>query len=144
MFVNNSLIQHLCDLFNKPDINIADAIFASHFVAHVPLMPVLGRSGYKSFLGAFYDAFPDFRQEIHNTVVTNDWVVIQVTYHGTQQGEFLGIPSTGFVITMPGILMFRVENGLIVENWTEVDILSVVQQISIARQLSPNPWLSAN
>lgn len=144
MFVNNPLVQQLCDLFSKHDFNVADGIFASHFVAHVPLMPLLDRFGYKSFVQSFYAAFPDFRQEIHNMVVTQDWIVIQVTYHGTQHGDFLGIPSTDCVITLPCILMFRIEDDLIVENWTEMDIFGVVNQISTARQLCPNPQLSAN
>ncbi|MBA3868339.1 MAG: ester cyclase [Anaerolineae bacterium] len=71
-------------------------------------------------------------------------MVIQVTYHGTQHGDFLGIPSTDCVITLPCILMFRIEDDLIVENWTEMDIFGVVNQISTARQLCPNPQLSAN
>ena len=123
-------IQRFDDMFNRPDLSIVDEIFTPIFVAHVPLMPMLNRSNYKGFWQSFYAAFPDFRQNIHDSIMTADKLVLRVTFSGTHEGNFLGIPATGCPITIPGIFIFRVENHLVVENWTEMDIFGVVRQIS--------------
>ena len=118
-------IQRFDDMFNRPDISIADEIFAPHFVARVPLMPPLNRSNFKGFWQSFYAAFPDFRQDIRDYIMTTDRLVLRVICSGTHQGDFLGIPATGRPITIPGICIFRVENQMVVENWTELDIFGV-------------------
>ena len=123
-------IQRFDDMFNRPDMSIADEIFAPIFVAHVPLMPILNRSNFKGFWQSFHAAFPDFRQDIHDSIMTADRLVLRVTYSGTHQGDFLGIAATGCQITIPGIFIFRIENHLVVENWTELDIFGVMRQIS--------------
>jgi predicted ester cyclase len=117
-------------MFNKPDMRIADEIFAPCFIAHFPVTPRLNRSNFKGFIDSFYDAFPDFRMEIDDTIVTNDRLVLRVIYYGTHNGDFMGIPATGCEVTMHGMTIFRIENGIAYESWTEIDLLGVVQQIS--------------
>ena len=123
-------IQRFDDMFNKPDIRIADEIFAPHFVAHLPLAPILDLPNIKSFVQGFYAAFPDFRQEVNDSIVTSNRLVLRVTYYGTHMGDFMGIPATGRTVTMPGIGIFHIENGLIVENWAEIDVFGVMHQVS--------------
>ncbi len=123
-------IQRLNTMFNKPDLTIANEIFAQHFVGHVPMMPILNRGGYMDFFESFYVAFPDFRQDIHDSIITHDRVALRVTYHGTQHGAFLGIPATGCAIKIPTMSIFRIADDLIVENWMEMDIFGVIRQIS--------------
>ena len=123
-------IRHFDDMFNKPDMRIADEIFAQHFKAHFPLTPTLNRTNFKNFIDGFYEAFPDFMMQICDTVLTDNRLVLRVTYFGSHRGNFMRIPATGCEIMMPGIIIFRIEDGLVVENWTEVDMLGVVQQIS--------------
>src|SRR6185503_14863622 len=99
-------IQRFEAMLNKPDMSIAEEIFAPHFVAHFPLVPVLTRANFKSFIQSFYDAFPDFIMEINDSIITSDHMVLRVTYYGTHKGDFLGIAATGCQITMPGISIF--------------------------------------
>lgn len=123
-------IPRFTDMVNKPDLDIADEIFASDFVAHVPMMPLLNRAAFKSFMKSFYEAFPDFRMQINDSIVTSHRLILRVTYSGTHWGDFLGITATGYQITLPTISVFRIEKNLITENWTEMDIFGVVGQIS--------------
>lgn len=138
-------VQLFNDMINKPCISIADESFTPHFTAHVPMMPVLNCLGFKSFVQSFQSSFPDFRQEIHDTIVRADRIVLRLTYYGTQQGDFLGIPATGSEVMMPAIGIFRIEDDLIVENWMEMDILGVIGQISKLSPLASDGYLqSAN
>jgi len=123
-------ISRFDDMFNKPNIDIADEIFAPHFQAHFPLMPTLELAAFKNFIKSFYDAFPDFMMQICDTILTDDRLVFRVAYFGSHKGNFMGIPATGYEIMIPGIIIFRIEEGIVVENWTEIDILGAIQQMS--------------
>jgi steroid delta-isomerase-like uncharacterized protein len=124
------LIQRFDDMFNMPDMSIADEILAPLFVAHVPLMPTLNRAHFKSFIESFYDAFPDFGLEINDSIMTNERLVLRLTFCGTHDGDFLGIATTGQEVLISGMSIFQIENGLIVENWMEMDIFGAIRQIS--------------
>jgi predicted ester cyclase len=117
-------------MFNIPDLSIAEGIFAPHFVAHTPMMLILNRSSFTGFIGGFYDAFSDFIMEINDRIVTDDRLVLRVTYYGTHNGNFVGIAGTGRLITMPAICIFRIENDQVVENWMEIDVFDAIRQIS--------------
>jgi predicted ester cyclase len=123
-------IRRFDDMFNKPDIAIADEIFAPHFQAHFPLTPTLDLSTFKNFITSFYVAFPDFMMQICDTIPTDDRLIFRVAYFGSHKGDFMGIPATGCDVVMHGIIIFRIEEGIVVENWTEIDILGVIQQVS--------------
>ena len=69
--------------------------------------------------------------------------MLRVTYHGTQQGDFLGIPAVGCAVTIPAISIFRIADGLVVENWMEMDIFGVLRQISNGKALAANRYVQS-
>jgi len=50
---------------------------------------------------------------------------------GTHEGEFRGIPATGNKVEVSGIMMTRIENGIIVEDKEEADMLGFMQQLGM-------------
>jgi predicted ester cyclase len=50
---------------------------------------------------------------------------------GTQQGEFMGIPPTNKPVKVSYIDLWRVENGQFVENWVQMDMLGLMQQLGV-------------
>ena len=58
-----------------------------------------------------------------------DKVVARWTSFGTHSGEFMGVPATGRFLTTSGITIFRLEDGKIVEEWSESDMLGMLQQV---------------
>ena len=117
-------------IFDGPNIDIADTIFAPDFVGHAPLAPDLDREGWKGYVASFYAAFPDLTEEVNQVIVSKDRVVLHVTYTGTHDGPLFGIEPTGKTITMEGVGIFRFnEDGLAVENWAVLDIAAILAQI---------------
>ena len=47
----------------------------------------------------------------------------------THTGEFNGIPPTGKQVTWTEIHIYRLENGKIAEQWSEIDLLGLLVQL---------------
>ena len=56
-------------------------------------------------------------------------MALRFTFHGSHQGEFMGIAPTGKQVTMSGINIFRIADGKIVEMWNQEDVLGMMQQL---------------
>jgi len=58
-----------------------------------------------------------------------DRVCSRTVIYGTQTAEWMGVPPTGKVITMPGISIHRIVDGKITDDWASVNMLDVMQQL---------------
>lgn len=59
-----------------------------------------------------------------------DKVVVRVTFRGTHQSPFMGIPPTGKQVTATGVELARLAGGKIVqEGWHYYDHLSLLHQL---------------
>jgi steroid delta-isomerase-like uncharacterized protein len=132
MSINEEVfVRRFVEMFNQFDMSIADEIFAPHFKAQLPLVPAaLDRSGFKSFMLGIYDAFPNLMLKLEDTIHSADRSVLRVTFTGTHKGAFIGLPPTGNKIRVSAIYIFHMKDGLAVENWTNIDFLEVISQIS--------------
>ena len=80
-------------------------------------------------VAAFRAAFPDFQIHVEQTIREGDMVVSYWTATGTHEGEWLGIPATGKKVEYPGVNIFRIACGKIVESWGVANHLGLIQQI---------------
>jgi predicted ester cyclase len=90
-----------------------------------------GPSAVEAHLRAIRTTFPDFTLQTHEVVAEGDWVALRVTAAGTHLGEWLGIKPSGKRITLRGINLDRVSNGLIVEHWGEADTVGMLAQMGL-------------
>jgi predicted ester cyclase len=60
-----------------------------------------------------------------------DKVATRKTFHGTHQGEFMGILPTGQQVSMGLIDIVRIADGRVVEHWSMGDNLGMMQQLGI-------------
>ena len=109
-----------------------DELLDPAFVLHdaPPGLPP-GIEGCKVIDVMFRTAFPDYKHTIHDLIADGDKVVARWTFHGTHQGDFQGLPPTGKKVTLPGISVFRLENGKIMDDWTISDTYSMMQQLGV-------------
>jgi steroid delta-isomerase-like uncharacterized protein len=85
----------------------------------------------KQFFGMVHQAFPDLHAEVHDVIAEGELVAARVTYTGTHQGEFLGIPATGKQTITNGVDLFRMQNGRQAEHWGGPDTLSFLVQLGV-------------
>ena len=118
------------ELQGEGNFELFDELFADDFLDHTP-QP--GRTPDKDGARALYHvlraAFPDFHAEIHWQAADGDLVTTYKTYHGTYEGDFLGVPATGRKIHFETVDAMRVRDGRIVEHWGVANLFSLMQQL---------------
>lgn len=114
------------------DFALFEELFADDFVDHTPQPGTTAdKDGVRVLYHRLRDAFPDFRPQIHWQSVDGDLVTTFKTYHGTHQGDFLGIAPTGRTVQFETVDAMRVRNGRIVEHWGVANLYSVLGQLGI-------------
>lgn len=117
------------ELFNDHDLSIADEIFSPNFQSSLPGAPPLDKEGWKAYVQTFWDAFPDLYQETHDVIATEDRLVLRLTYRGSHQAAFQGIPPTGKPVAVRAFGVNHIENGAITVNLVQLDVLGLLQQL---------------
>lgn len=121
-------------LFTKGDLGAVDEYLADDFVNHDPPLGVTAdREGMRQVGAMFRAAFPDWRSEPGLLVGEDDLVVEHFTASGTQHGEIFGVPASGRPVTLPGINIWRVRDGGIVERWGRLDELGLLRQLGLVQ-----------
>lgn len=129
---NKALSRQLREEFDKRNWAVVNELFAPNVVMHFAGNPEpLDREGLEQMLRMFYSAFPDLHHTFDDQIAEGDKVVLRLTFRGTHQGEFQGIPPTGKEIAITAIVVDRIEGGKIVEHWSNMDNLSLMQQLGV-------------
>lgn len=128
---NKAVLRRFVEEFQSGhDVAVAEELLADDFVDHSPFGPLPpDRNGVFALFGMMFAAFPDFRAEIHQQFAEGDCVVTRKTFHGTHQGEFMGIPPTGTEFAFDVIDIVRVRDGKMVEHWNVVDAMALMTQL---------------
>jgi predicted ester cyclase len=90
-----------------------------------------GAEGVRQQFDAFRTAFPDFRATILDQVAEGDKVVTRKVFHGTHQGDLMGIQPTGRQVEIRVIDIVRIRDGKIAEHWNVVDQLGLMRQLGV-------------
>jgi steroid delta-isomerase-like uncharacterized protein len=91
----------------------------------------LDQNGYKAFMSALLEAFPDSRVVVDDVIAEGNKVAVRHRLQGTHKAEFQGVPATGRQVDVNGIVVFRIENGMIAEAWLNADIMGMMQQLDV-------------
>ncbi|WP_292487183.1 ester cyclase [Methanohalobium sp.] len=125
---NKALIRHVVEKAWKP--SVIEEFCASDYVIHFG-RETLTRDDLIEFMSMLHSALMDLRFTADDIIAEGDKVVTRWTASGTHQGVFQGIQPTGNQVVFTGITISRIENGIIVEDWEEVDQLNFTQQFGV-------------
>ena len=115
---------------NKPEV--FDEIMSADIVDHAPFPDQApGLEGFKGVFAMVLSAFPDYHSTVEDQIAEGDKVVTRFISEGTHQGELMGIAPTGNRVRVTGIDIDRVEEGKIVEHWSEADLLGMMTQLGV-------------
>jgi len=124
----HQLADRYVEMINAHDPDAVDRFVAEDYVNHNAFVAD-GREANRQFWTAFFAGLPDVRVTMEDLVVSGDRVVGRFVYRGTHTGDLMGIPATGQPVEMRSIDIWRVQNGMFVEHWDELNLLQVFQQI---------------
>ena len=128
---NKALVRREYELgVNPKNFSVRDEVLSSTFVAHFPgHPPIQGIDAFRQFTAAFFTAFPDLTTTIEDLMAEGDKVAVRQTWRGTHTTDFLHIPPTGKQVTFTSIEIYRVSGGKLAEEWVEIDMLGLLQQL---------------
>ena len=117
------------ELINGKNLEIIDELLTADSVDHT--FGSQGVEASKQFFGMLFQAFPDLRAEVHDVIAEGELAAARVTYSGSHEGEFIGIPATGRQARVSGVDFFRMQDGRQAEHWGGPDMASLLQQLGV-------------
>ncbi len=130
---NKALVRRFVDeVQSKGNIDAIDGFCSPEFINHsAPAGVPSNREGVKLVTAMFRQAFPDSYFTVEDMIAEGDKVATRKTFHGTHEGEFLGIPPTGRPVSIGLIDIVRVADGRVVEHWSIGDSLGMMEQLGV-------------
>jgi steroid delta-isomerase-like uncharacterized protein len=121
------------EIWNGARYEKMEEYVSRNFVGHATStsQEVEGAEGAKQFFIELRNAFPDIHFTITDQVAEGDKVVTFWEAKGTHMGDFKGLPPTGKHFRITAIDIDRLEHGKVVECWTNMDALGLLQQLGV-------------
>jgi len=125
------LMSTFVKFINTADEKLANEIVSQKAVFFVPTSPepLKGAEGYMSVLGMMRSGFSDIQWTLEETVIEDNRVAARFTMKGTHNGTFMGIPASGKNISVQATNFYEFEDGKIVKEYGQPDLLSLLIQI---------------
>lgn len=138
--------QQLADVYvamlNTHDPDLVDQLVSEAYINHNPYVDD-GREANRQFWTGFFAGLPDLSATMEDLVVAGDRVVGRFVYRGTHTGELMGVPASGKAVEMRSIDIWRVQDGMFVEHWDELNLLQLFQQMGVLPPLGGEPGAQA-
>jgi steroid delta-isomerase-like uncharacterized protein len=123
-------LRFIDEFQTKGDVAVAAELLTDDFVDRTPFGPIPPtKAGVIQLFAMLRGAFPDLRAEVHDMLVDGDKVATRKTFHGTHDGEFMGIAPTGGAVSWDVIDIVRHRDGKLVEHWNVVDAYGLMHQL---------------
>ena len=126
------------EVWNARRLEVADEIVAADCITRQLRssdgpMPSASRGpdALKEHVRSWLAAFPDLMWEIEAVVTQGDRVVTWAMARGTHEGQWLGIAPTGRRVAIQCVVLHRVADGRIAEDWVVTEALGIFQQLGI-------------
>src|ERR1700722_16556547 len=127
---NKILIRRFVDALNSGSPSALEEFISADYVYHNPALPdVKDFATLKQFNAMSSAAFPDLHFNIEDLIAEGDKIVYRYSATGTHKGALSGIPATGNTVTITGMVISRIANSKVQEDWEQTDMLGLMQQL---------------
>ena len=129
-----ALVKKSIEVWNTGDEALAKQIFTIGFTfnmvdhANPGLKGIQGILDYSKFLRT---AYPDMKYTPNWMVVDGDMVITQMSFKGTNTGPRGDTPPTGKTVTLSSILVAKIKDGKISEEWVYTNEAAIYRQLGI-------------
>jgi len=132
---NQDLVEKYIQAWNNQDFEIMDGCLDPDFKVYIPSSAEepMSVEQFREWLKVIFTAFPDSHYEVKDIFCERNRICVRWTYSATQQGDYMGLPATGRKVSGSAIEIFRVGNGKILEERSEMDALGLMQQLGLVK-----------
>ena len=131
---NVVMVRHyLEEVIHQGNVDAIDESIATNHSLNWPgsPSPMCGPEGFKQLLILYASAFPDLSWTTEEVTAQGETVVASLRARGTHQREVMGMIPTGKQVTWTEMHIFRVADGKLVEHWTNLDQVGLLQQFGV-------------
>jgi steroid delta-isomerase-like uncharacterized protein len=104
-------------------------LHADDIAHHGPDGTVTGVEKFADHDFGLFDTVPDLTFVVEEVFGTENRATARFMLRGTDEGELFGVEPTGEQFELTSTSVFHVEDGQIVEIWTEADRLGLLEQL---------------
>jgi predicted ester cyclase len=127
---NKAVIRRFAEEFKvKANVNVIEETHAASCVFHLPDPSATTRDAMKMLGGAIFKAFPDVKPVTEELLAIDDKVIERTSVTATHKGEFNGVPPTNRSVRWSELHIYRLKDGQVVEQWSEINMLGLLAQI---------------
>jgi predicted ester cyclase len=116
--------RYMDDAVNGGDLTVIDETHAPTYRAHVPSRPdeLRTREDLRRQITGVRANYPDGRFTIEDLIAAEDKVVVRYFLRGTHATKGKAVAASGFMV-------FRIDEGKVVEYWGQADDLTIGRQL---------------
>jgi steroid delta-isomerase-like uncharacterized protein len=134
---NTAVIERMFDeLVNQGRLELVDELFDPGFTSQTS-QETLDRDGFREFVRAWREAFPDVHCQVGDLVAEGDRVAWSVRATGTHRGDFMGIPATGRRVDFESLNIAEFRDGRGYRHKVIMDLPTLLAQLGV--QTTPMP-----
>jgi predicted ester cyclase len=128
-------------VFYQHDPDLASEYLRREMKWHGGLLgAVEGPENVTAMLRDFIGALPDLHAVEQDMVAAGDTVAVRYVVEATHEGNLLGIAPTGRRVRWDAVDIYRLADGMIVEEWAADDLAAILYHVGA---YTP-PWLSGS
>lgn len=124
----------ITDVWSAGDIDAVDELYAEDCVVHDPQVGTLeGRDAVKSWVTESRETFSDTQVTVGEIFSCEGHACGMWSMTGKHTGALPGmdVPATGKTVSMEGLFIARIEDGMITEEWGMGDSASLMDQLGV-------------
>jgi len=135
---NKALVRRIIvEIVNQGDLELVNQLISLEYAYFEPTVGAMrGREGYRGIVSTYRNAFPDLNLTIDEQIAETDTVVTRWRGEGTHRGELMGVAPTGKRVSVQGVVISRIKNGQLVDDFECYDVLGMLRQLGVAPALA--------
>jgi steroid delta-isomerase-like uncharacterized protein len=127
-----ALVEQSLEVWNKGNMALVDELYTPEFKLHLVDQINGEREGaeaFKEYVDFLRTAYPDMKLAPEEVIVSDDKVIMRMNFTGTNTGPRGDVPPTGKNVQVSGVMISRIDDGKIAEEWLYVNMASVFRQL---------------
>jgi steroid delta-isomerase-like uncharacterized protein len=125
---STELVTSYLAAYNTGDWDTLQSFVSSEYVHHNNAA-TLDIHQFLSGAAWLRDAMPDFHIDVQDLFADGDRVAVRFIGRGTHTSPLVGEAPTDNELALHGIMIYRIDNGLIAEDWEAMDEHDLLRQI---------------